>query len=282
MTYVFLDSGSEVLRSMATLFRISPSTDSRSRRETMSDVPPTDMKRKILTHIFEVEFDISSSSSSSDDPLGLRLVPSDRLDDFYRRALSICENALYLPCDGCGGASGSFESTGASPIAGGLSKLYREAYLTELLREIQPDTEFLPRRSRPFDPANAARASQRNSITLGVEELARAALESSDTERQHPRTGSSGGVIEPAVQSMIEASVNSAVASVRSLVQPPSASSDSSPFEDSIPCSASLSFGQRAPAVPDIVFTAVELGPGASILFFLSPLSLSLSLFALL
>ena len=123
------------------------------------------MKRKILTHIIDLDLCIrDSSDDDNNDPLGLVGKTDEDVNQWYNRAMSVCARAKSLPCDGDTDQKNSTKPHHLPP--GGLAKLFREAYLSELVDEIAPDLRYCARRAPVFDKSAIPAASVRRSTTM--------------------------------------------------------------------------------------------------------------------
>lgn len=176
--------------------------------------PPVDMRRAMLSHIILLEFKISSGAGEFNDPLGLSSQDEASIQNWFSRAMTICERAKALPIES-GVVS---DSKGVLiTVPGGLAKLYRESKLADIVLEIDPNCTIAPRRSEYVEP---------NKLT---------------DPPGSPRALSDNSQKRNSQKSNVIVSENSNLDDVRSDVPQPSGDLDTP-----------LSFGQHAPLAPDL------------------------------
>lgn len=251
-TFVFLDGSAPESRAFADLFDMgSLSHDTADTSD--SSVEALEMKKKILTHIIDLDFCIRESSDNGNpDPLGLNDKDNLRVENWYARAMMICARAKDLPCD-CDPNSSSKAGDPDHLPPGGLAKLFREANLSEIIDEISSELSYCARRAPLFDKSAIPAASVRMSTTNlpgaptsapfppsapQAAKILAALLENGDDEEEADRKEADGGSAD----------------------QNATAEEDDG-HEMHIP-EPVLSFGEYSPAAPPVKFSTFEFSPG--------------------
>lgn len=250
-TFVFVDGSSPASKVYVDLFSMdSLAHDTADPTEDPAAV--TGMKRKILTHVVDLDLCIRDSAyDENSDPLGLASKTDGEVNQWYNRAMSVCVRAKSLPCAGDTDQKGSKNANHLPP--GGLAKLFREAYLGELVDEIAPDLRYCARRAPLFDKSAIPAASVRRSTTM---------IPGS------PPTPLSGSPILPpfVLSSSPEATKRFQAALERDSDDDTPEAENSAPGDDDgtdlvIPDPV-LSFGEYSPALPPVHFSAFEFSAG--------------------
>jgi hypothetical protein len=232
---VFFDSASDVAKAQQALFKMKPWKDMPANiNSEESDATLLSLKKKILMHILEVDFDLRPGDADADDPLNLNSIRHSEIDKFYETALEITRKASTLPCDDVKGPlTGDDVRTRylLAKISGGIAKLYREAHLSKLLTEIAPGKCFAVRRSVAVEVKPSRRGSVRVTIPSG----------SSTGTPSLPRA-ISRGVSGDGLRSSF-ANADSAIPGV-------------------LPPAAPLRFGQFSPELPELSYCFLDVAPG--------------------
>lgn len=164
-TFVFLDGSLEMSRAYTETFSMG-SLSHDTAGQQLTAVAATELKRKILTHIIELDFSIRKVGSEVDnnDPLGLISRSEDQISGWYDIAISICAQARHLPCEYDSASTDCKDPRHLPP--GGIAKLFREAHFSELIDEIAPSISYVARRAPLFDKSAVPSASMRKSTTF--------------------------------------------------------------------------------------------------------------------
>lgn len=246
-----MDGSSDVSKAFAGIF--SMGSLSHDTATSVATTPAgTELKRKIVTHTIELDFSLRDYGSEveNNDPLFLSSKSDDEVHGWYVKVMSICARAKTLPCD-----SDSKDVEHSDPKylpPGGLAKLFREAYFSEIIHEIAPGLSYVARRSPMFDKSAVPAAAVRKSTTVIPGSAANPKITMTppnspimgEEERHRSLTALENDIDDEELDAVDDLNRPNLV------------------IPDQV-----MYFGENSPSVPPVQFSAFEFCPGIHILF---------------
>lgn len=233
-TFVFFDGTSDVAKAQQALFKMKPWKDASENTDVEeSRAALLSLKKRILMHTLEVDFDVRQGDVDNEDSLNLNSASEADVGKWYEAALEITRKAASLPCEEIKGPLGGDDIRtrySLSKLSGGIAKLYREAHLSKLLASIVPGKTFAVRRSVVVEMKPSRRGSVRVTIP----------------------SGASGTPSLPRTISRNESEESSRGNTVRG----------EDTEEGILPPAAPLQFGQFSPELPELSYCFLEVSPG--------------------